>query len=378
VPAKTALLPPIDQVAAFAPQVTASVTVPRAPILPESARSTISVAVPPPPMVPEKSAADAAPEVVASTGSAPHPAAVVSLPPPGRDSRPMDVLSNWAWKTDSHAVVSEDEEELYVQPPSRRPLLYMIGGGFALALIVTVIAVGFGGSSKSKAQPKPAPAAATQEAAQSAQPAVAMVGSATAAVGSGSAAVAETGSGSAAVAETGSGSGSGTGSGSGSGSGSGAPAPEPDLMTPTKDVLPQFGDAGVKVEAQGPAPRMATLPGIGKSRAASDALFDVLGEGETSKKIYQTVDKEGGVRYFVIALVEKTQPKVADFEKEADADLDELREQRAAETLDGWLKDKCESLAKDGKIKVNQELLRETDDKGNLIQTQYHPCMTFQ
>ena len=190
--------------------------------------------------------------------------------------------------------------------------------------------------------------------------------------GSGSA----TGSGAATATGTGSGTGSataaGTGSGSGSGSGAG-PVAAPPEMTASKDVLPQFGEvAPPKVETQGPAPRMLTMPGVGKSAQIETALFDELGQGELAKTIYEADGK-----FVLIQLLDKTQPKITDFDKEADEDTAELQQQRASEALDGWLKDRCETLAKAGKIKIAADLLRETDDKGNVVPTQYKPCMSF-
>jgi len=120
------------------------------------------------------------------------------------------------------------------------------------------------------------------------------------------------------------------------------------------------------------APRMQNMPAVGKSKEVPDALFDELGTGDVAKKIYEADGK-----YVVIQLVEKTQPKMEDFEKEAVADIQELRQYRANEMLEGWLKDRCETLVKAEKIKVNPEYTRETDDKGNLLATQYRPCQSF-
>ena len=198
--------------------------------------------------------------------------------------------------------------------------------------------------------------------------------------GSGTAAGAAAGSGSAAAAGSGSaaaaGSAAGSGTGMGTGTGTGA-APKVDDLTPTKDELPKIEHAPeAKVSREGPAPRMHVMPGIGKSKEVADALFDELGVGQLAKKVY-VVHEDNALRYVVLQLVEKTQPKVEDFDKEAAADIEELREARAAEAVNGWLKDRCETLAKANKIKVNAELIRETDDKGNVLPTVYRPCQSF-
>ena len=88
-------------------------------------------------------------------------AAVVALPK-ARDS--VDELGGWGWGTDSHDAIVEPEYDDAPAPSSRKTLLYVIGGGVALAAIVTVIAIGFGGGS-SAATKKPAtqPTAAVQE-----------------------------------------------------------------------------------------------------------------------------------------------------------------------------------------------------------------------
>jgi parvulin-like peptidyl-prolyl isomerase len=151
----------------------------------------------------------------------------------------------------------------------------------------------------------------------------------------------------------------------------GGTAPAGDVVA-TKDELPKVGDVAVKVVRNGPAPRMVVMPGIGKSKAAADALFDELGPSSLAKKVYEADGK-----FFVIQLVEKTQPKVDDFDKQATANIAELRQMRAAEMLEDWLKSRCEALVKDSKIKVNPDLVRETDDKGNVLPTQYRPCQSF-
>ena len=102
------------------------------------------------------------------------------------------------------------------------------------------------------------------------------------------------------------------------------------------------------------------------------ALFDELTPGMLAKKVY-----EGDGAYAVVQLISRSQPKVEDFDKDADRMVEELRGERAQQFVEEWLKERCEKLAADKKIKPNAGLLRETDDKGNLLPTQYHPCMSF-
>jgi hypothetical protein len=91
-----------------------------------------------------------------------------------------------------------------------------------------------------------------------------------------------------------------------------------------------------------------------------------------AKRVYEA---DGG--YIVMQLISRRSPKVEDFEKDADRMVEELRAQRGQLFVEQWMKERCEKLAKDGKISVNPGLLRETDDAGNVVQSQYRPCMSF-
>ncbi|MDB4955431.1 MAG: PpiC-type peptidyl-prolyl cis-trans isomerase [Myxococcales bacterium] len=155
-----------------------------------------------------------------------------------------------------------------------------------------------------------------------------------------------------------------------------APAAKPpvtDIMAPSKEQLPQLGDVPkAKVNSFGPAPRTAQLPGIGASKELVDALFDELTPGMLAKRIYEA---NGG--YYVVQLISRQSPKVDDFDKNADRRVSELRDARAQSFLKEWLKDRCDKLAKDGKIKPNAELVQERDDAGKLLPISYRPCMSF-
>ena len=178
-------LPPIESVGAFAP--TPSEAVKTQPLPPLSLKSTIAASVPPPPsaaasasttseggaatVVDKPVVADpAAPVVANAEGSAPHaanPADVVSLPRSAVHRDSEQVLSRWAWQTDSNEAIVDDEE--FHPPPSRKPLYYAVGAGCAVALVVMLIAFAGGGSSSAK---KP-PTTAAKESTEPAQPAVA-------------------------------------------------------------------------------------------------------------------------------------------------------------------------------------------------------------
>jgi hypothetical protein len=78
-----------------------------------------------------------------------------------------------------------------------------------------------------------------------------------------------------------------------------------------------------------------------------------------------------------VQLIARSQPKVEEFEKDADRMVEELRAERAQVFVEEWMKERCEKLAKDNRIKANPGLIRETDDKGNPLPAKYRPCMSF-
>lgn len=97
------------------------------------------------------SQSDGTPAAEASTAtSAPNPVDAVSLPAP-RDSK--DVLAGWGWGTDKHDAIPEgygDDDDIYEPSDSKKPLIYMIGAGIAVAALVTIIAFAAGGSERSE------------------------------------------------------------------------------------------------------------------------------------------------------------------------------------------------------------------------------------
>ncbi len=168
------------------------------------------------------------------------------------------------------------------------------------------------------------------------------------------------------------------GSGSGSGSGAGAPAippapPAPVELKASTDVLPAFGEIKKpKVVAEAKVQRQKDMPGLETVADAPTALFDELQAGMLGKKVYET--PEG---FVLLQLIDKQAPKVEDFDKIADKEIERLRSIRGRMAVEGWLKTRCEALAKDGKIKPSAELVHETDDAGKALPQVYRPCMSF-
>lgn len=147
----------------------------------------------------------------------------------------------------------------------------------------------------------------------------------------------------------------------------------PVELVASSDVLPSFANMDKpKVMSQGPVPRMKALPVVGDSKEAIGSLFDELSAGMLATKVYETDDA-----FVVLQLTEKSAPKVDDFDKVAAKEMEQLRAQRAAILVEQWLKQRCEQLAKDGKITPMQELIRETDDQGKPLPVVYRPCMSF-
>ena len=127
------------------------------------------------------------------------------------------------------------------------------------------------------------------------------------------------------------------------------------------------------VARYGPSPRARRCPASATSKAAQDAVFDELQPGMLGKQVY-----EADGNYIILQLDPREKPNVADFDKDADARVCAAPRAAAPHAfLNDWLKERCEQLAKDGKIRTNPELLAEHDDQGRLLPTQYQPCISF-
>jgi len=166
------------------------------------------------------------------------------------------------------------------------------------------------------------------------------------------------------------------GAGSGSAAAPATPpvAPPPTVIEASKDQLPQFGEIPKpKVNRLGPSPRQAKMAGLGSSKEAVDALFDELSPGNLAKKLYEG---DGG-NYVVLQLITRLEPKVEEFEKTANTEIARMRDARGKAAVHDWLKQRCDTLSKAGKIRPATDRIRETDDKGNPAPTVYHPCMYF-
>jgi len=54
-----------------------------------------------------------------------------------------------------------------------------------------------------------------------------------------------------------------------------------------------------------------------------------------------------------------------------------MQKARGKAAVHDWLKQRCDTLTKAGKIRAAADRIRETDDKGNPAPTVYQPCKYF-
>ncbi|HEX3474787.1 MAG TPA: SurA N-terminal domain-containing protein [Kofleriaceae bacterium] len=163
----------------------------------------------------------------------------------------------------------------------------------------------------------------------------------------------------------------GSGAGSAAAAASSPPAPAPEIVA-SNDQLPQLDPVDKpKISHIGPVPREGTMPGVGASKAAITALFDELTPGSVAKKLYEG---DSGA-YVVVQVVNRTRPEVAEFDKTAGTEIARMRKARGVAALFGWLRTRCETLAKSGRILPAAELIRESNDQGQPTKTVYRACM---
>jgi hypothetical protein len=150
-------------------------------------------------------------------------------------------------------------------------------------------------------------------------------------------------------------------------------APAATELKASSDQLPEFGPIEKPTVARfGPSPRSMPMAGIGASKDAQRALFEELSPGDIAKQVY-----EGEGAFLVLQLISRTSPEVADFDKDADRLVAELRQSRGQAFLEDWMKERCEKLAKENRIRPNPGLIQEQDDQGKPLPVQYRPCMSF-
>jgi hypothetical protein len=148
-----------------------------------------------------------------------------------------------------------------------------------------------------------------------------------------------------------------------------APVETPPLE-PSKDELPAFDPVKATVERLGPMPRIrGDNETLGASQEMIAAMFDTIGTGELGPKVYAVGDS-----YVILQLAQKELADVTKFEKDAEAHVRRLRDERGAQFLDKWIQDRCDALHKAGKIKPDMNLFEDEDEKGNKLPVTYEPC----
>jgi hypothetical protein len=182
-----------------------------------------------------------------------------------------------------------------------------------------------------------------------------------------------------AVAATGSAPAGSAAGGSGAGTGSAGSAVDP--IAQSTDVMPRF-DAiePPHVSEQGPMPRASKAGGIG-GKDIIEAAFDQLtpaSQGDILASLSTRIFAGDDNSFVIIQLKDRHQANVAEFDKDAEHVLAEMRHRRSEAAVADYLKARCEALAKSNRIKANQELVREHDDNGNPLPSGYRPCMSFQ
>ncbi len=144
-------------------------------------------------------------------------------------------------------------------------------------------------------------------------------------------------------------------------------------LAPSADVLPAFGPiTKASVTRLGPVARSNRLVDFGEAKALVGLLFDTLAPNELADGIFEA---QGS--YAIVQLIARTEPDMKEFDKKVDSMMQLIKQRRSGDALMGWLKDRCETLYKAGKIKPSQSLLREVDDQGKPLPATYKPCISY-
>ncbi len=144
-------------------------------------------------------------------------------------------------------------------------------------------------------------------------------------------------------------------------------------LAPSTDVLPAFGPINkASVTRLGPVPRSNRLVDFGEAKELVSLLFDTLSPNGLADGIF---DAQGS--YAIVQLITRAEPDMKEFDKKADNMIQLIKQRRSNDALMGWLKDRCETLYKAGKIKPSASLVREYDDQGKPLPNSYKPCMSY-
>jgi hypothetical protein len=186
----------------------------------------------------------------------------------------------------------------------------------------------------------------------------------------------------AAEAPPASGSAAGTPGAPGAGAGSGAagttpPAGPPPMMLPSADTLPSMAPVEKPVvERHDGMVRSGDQTPIGDSAELVTALFDELAVGTVADRVFEVRASviDPMPQYALVQVTAKDLADVAEFEKQADRLVDRLATIRGIQLFTEWLRERCTSMAKDGKLKPTWAYLQQFDDQGRKEPITYQPC----
>ena len=143
-------------------------------------------------------------------------------------------------------------------------------------------------------------------------------------------------------------------------------SPDDGLTRPANLKMP-------KIQNRGPFMRdIKQIPGLGESKKALQAIFAGLELGQVAPGVFEI-----GNDYVILELAGLTEPDLDQFTKDEPQLLQQARLEKAQDVLGQWLKDRCEKVAKDGDIQVNQTLFEVTNDQGQKVKGNYKPCQFF-
>lgn len=102
-----------------------------------------------------------------------EPIEIVAKQRPDRGDRSTggrDVLAGWAWKTDAHPALIDDDDDHDAARTGRRRLIFAIGGAFAVIAVIVTVAMAFSGGKPDDTAQAPAPPARAAVASATAHP----------------------------------------------------------------------------------------------------------------------------------------------------------------------------------------------------------------
>ncbi len=158
-----------------------------------------------------------------------------------------------------------------------------------------------------------------------------------------------------------------------------APAPG---ASPTEPVA-AAGKNVPLVQSVGPFTNQTFIAGVGESAELAKDLFSTLEVGQVAQKVYEakpikSIDNAGASQGEAFVIVELKSREQADMSKYDEARRESVRRRlslgKSASKIAQWVNTRCANAAKNGKIEIMTEFLREEDEKTDVA---YIPCETL-